>query len=1277
MRATAVTALLWLVAVAVSVVQAQVQCTNLQDQGTFAFAGNMAQTSMTREACATLCYTFNFSLSAPSSDCNEPCTGVSTEMCRAANRMNINPGKLFRQTRSHRELPFCNTSLSIGARLDDLIGRLSLQEKAGLIGPDPVTSPCAFLDFGVKRLDIPPYLYLVETNTAVAFACIISQDMCATTFIGPTGLGAAFNRVVSTEMRAFNNLNWHRGGSVLQKIGLTGTDPCLSGECAAADVTGCQDGTDKNDAVSYAHLVVDVSFTLLSPLHCDFGQAAWHSTGTSPPLTSETPSTRAGNHCHVLVRQHQRRALVCEQHAAQRRHAERWRRYGARGDMLYHKRLLGAGCAAQPHNNPHSAQQHRIDECTICGFNPPVTAAASASAPMASMSSASGCAECHSTRVPNAIPPDATNCLNLCDGNLTSRALPIALPTGYYAKDHRCVPCTTCGMGTWASTSCSASSDAVCSPWTECKPGQKESVCLWQRRARPCVSCTLGMEYQPLSDRASCFPTSVCEEPFSETIPPTLTTDRLCSCDTLTCNLITQLFEEMVCAWPTDEQLDVVLDVCCSSQGDDGIRNTIRQMDADEARRSCPGCTDTCECSTGFILVYDADSANCCPCDGVTEFSPSIGGSKCEPIEECECGQEEVSAPTRSSDGVYRDCPAGPIDADSDGSTGCQMCAGHYTEAGSHGSCSSFTCHASTHDHHDSDPATPCNDVTDCASGFEEVQAMTLLISDCVSATSVLEGTYKAVSGQPGRALPPRHHSTFPRMAVSKCEFGTFQSQVPTLDSDRECTLECSGCSSDRYEIRACSALEDVQCAGCSACSPKHIHPARLRLARMTCRASMQSADGVRAHRLCHLITKCGPGEQRTRAPTSTSNTKCEPCPIGTTDHDRNPLTACQPCLYGHYVPAGSIGSCKQFLCPAGTVDLDRHNASTPCMPCQAGVDFAALSGQRDCTPVTECDLGYEEVVRPTIFTDRQCRRCIEALFYRDSNTDFSTRVCRPASLARLRRPHPPSARTVSARWARICPNNNTFISRPLMPTQNRICSPWMQCLSSEYELVAPSLVNDRECQRVRSCQHTEYEWSSLRCSHRACVPAYSVSLVFDAKFNVLAGRLSHRGAFEAALVQSINHDAGRVADSFCASTCARAHHRHCRLPQRGLYALLFSRSVSGDVTVMGSTASPCEADVSWTTRPFGNELKASDAVGSWTTTALLEETPAVLMVVVGVHAIATATTADEVVVVIVFAFLTSSSNGNEVGTVLLVGTHVLAIVGAMAGSSSCCNARQ
>ncbi|EGD72973.1 hypothetical protein PTSG_13214 [Salpingoeca rosetta] len=64
----------------------------------------------------------------------------------------------------------------------------------------------------------------------------------------------------------------------------------------------------------------------------------------------------------------------------------------------------------------------------------------------------------------------------------------------------------------------------------------------------------------------------------------------------------------------------------------------------------------------------------------------------------------------------------------------------------------------------------------------------------------------------------------------------------------------------------------------------------------------------------------------------------------------------------------------------------------------------------------------------------------------------------------------------------------------------------------------------------------------------------------------------------------------------------------------------LFSLFVSGDITVMGFTASKCEADAFLDDSSLwlhGKLLKALDAVGCWDTTALLEETPAVLMVVV------------------------------------------------------------
>ncbi|EGD81320.1 hypothetical protein PTSG_13176 [Salpingoeca rosetta] len=1061
-------------------------------------------------------------------------------MCGAANRMNIIQANCSGKPvptghaclpAATKELPFCNSSLSICARLDDLIGRLSLHEKAGPIGPNPVTSPCAFLDYGVKRLDIPPYLHLVEMNTAVASACIISQDKCATTFIGPTGLGAA---VISTEMRAFNNLNWHRGGGVLQMIGLAGL----------------------------RHVDAHLVETSRMAFNGNISTFDLWDTEVSRALTAMCSNT----------------SIKCVSSCANNMLLNDVVRGQCKRDMTLNGGVdmeLRETCFTTNSYLEQAVQQNRTTIDTV-----------------------------HNTvryRSANlSLTSSIGHCISECpDGEyeLGQRSCIAHCPLDYYAKDHRCVPCTTCGMGTWASTPRSASSDAVCCSWTERKPGQKESVS--------------GNAYQPLPERASCFPTSVCEEPFIETIPPTLTTDRLCSCDTLTCNkLITQLFEEMVCAGPMDEQLDVVLDVCCAGQGEDGIHNTIRQMDADEARRSCTGCTDTCECSASFILVYDAESADCRPCDSVTEFSPSIGGSRCEPTEECERGQEEVAAPTCcSSDRVRRDCSAGTIDSDSDGSMSSSPAARALTTT-------------------TATPPPSCMDVTECAPGFEQVRAMTLLISDRVC-DECPEGTHKAVSGQGVPCLPiittcdaGEEETAEPTptndRVCSQCELGaTFKpvqrpgrvvpppsaslapsrSQALTLDSERECTLECSECPSGRFEIRACSALEDVQCAGCSACLPttyilracdsendQHgMHDARRVRPGPVLQFELFPTATPTTDRICRDLTQCNPSTEYERtacatsspsatlassasAPTSTSDAKCEPCPIGTTDDDRNPITACQPCLLRPPCACGIHRLLQAVPVPGRHRRPGPQRQHTPCTPCHVGVDFAALSGQRNCTPVTECDLGYEEVVRPTIFTDRQCRRCIEGLFYRDSTTDFCMRVspCEPGSFET-------AAPTISTdrecQMGRTCPNSTI-----------------------EYELVAPSLVNDRECQRVRSCQHTECERRNLRCSHRACVPAYFVSLICDAKFNALAGTQPRREMFEAALgtiiatVASINED---------------------------FTARLFNRSVSGDITVMAFTASPCEADAFL---DDSNQVKASDAVGSWTTTAFNSKEVAIVI---------------------------------------------------------------
>lgn len=176
---------------------------------------------------------------------------------------------------SLRELPFCNASLSIEERLNDLMNRLTLKEKIAMLSPQSnLGDTCATHTASVSRIGLPQYMWLVETNTAVASHCL--SHKCATEFSGPLSIAASFNRtswylkgsVFGTEQRAFMNIHWHRGGQyiphnqALEGIGLTafgpninqqrdprfgrtselpGEDPYLSGEYAKQMVNGMQE----------------------------------------------------------------------------------------------------------------------------------------------------------------------------------------------------------------------------------------------------------------------------------------------------------------------------------------------------------------------------------------------------------------------------------------------------------------------------------------------------------------------------------------------------------------------------------------------------------------------------------------------------------------------------------------------------------------------------------------------------------------------------------------------------------------------------------------------------------------------------------------------------------------------------------------------------------------------------------------------------------------------------------------------------------------------------
>ena len=134
-----------------------------------------------------------------------------------------------------RSLPFCDADVPVADRVADLLGRLSIAEKIALTGSGPYSDDCDLTDVGVPRLDVRPHMWLTETNSIIASQCY--GNTCATQWPSGNNLASTFNStvftqkgyVLGTEMRALNNLGWHRADTQSQtRIGLNGFGPDIN-----------------------------------------------------------------------------------------------------------------------------------------------------------------------------------------------------------------------------------------------------------------------------------------------------------------------------------------------------------------------------------------------------------------------------------------------------------------------------------------------------------------------------------------------------------------------------------------------------------------------------------------------------------------------------------------------------------------------------------------------------------------------------------------------------------------------------------------------------------------------------------------------------------------------------------------------------------------------------------------------------------------------------------------------------------------------------------------
>lgn len=104
---------------------------------------------------------------------------------------------------------FCDTSLSLDERLNDLVGRITLAQAGGEL--------TARESDALSNLELPAYYWGTNAIHGIQNTNCLPNGQCPTSFPAPNALSAAFNtslvqdmgRVIARELRAYYNARFH------------------------------------------------------------------------------------------------------------------------------------------------------------------------------------------------------------------------------------------------------------------------------------------------------------------------------------------------------------------------------------------------------------------------------------------------------------------------------------------------------------------------------------------------------------------------------------------------------------------------------------------------------------------------------------------------------------------------------------------------------------------------------------------------------------------------------------------------------------------------------------------------------------------------------------------------------------------------------------------------------------------------------------------------------------------------------------------------------------
>ncbi len=389
-------------------------------------------------------------------------------------------------------------------------------------------------------------------------------------------------------------------------------------------------------------------------------------------------------------------------------------------------------------------------------------------------------------------------------------------------KNRKCSKCTLCPQGRFQIRACSASQDAQCAGCLACPAGQYKGATCTNTTNTVCIACR------------DCHVTEYLTQPCSIDSPPT--------CDALT--VCTAQEYETLAATKTSNRKCAPLTKCASDEYEivsatatsDRKCGKVTVCRPGEEESSAPGPTQNRVCT---------------PCPAGLIDSDNNGQSRCAP---CPTGSYVPGGQTGSCTPYL--CPGGQADLDQKPDTPCESCEFQKSFSASPG-------------------AFVCTKVKDCEAGAEQVVPPTLFADRICS--PCLEGvTFKVDAGQDAKcqfvkrcdfakqfeAKAPTRTSDRVCKDLKSCSSSEYQIIPPSESTDRVCTALTPCDTATQYQLTAPTPLTDRVCRNVTRCLASEYE---------------SKTPTSTSNRECMPITVCNQDQIEVRPPTSTSDRLCNP----------------------------------------------------------------------------------------------------------------------------------------------------------------------------------------------------------------------------------------------------------------------------------------------------------------------------------------------------------------------------------------------------------------